>query len=53
MDRIAFKGHWNEWVDKVKHAGAELADNEMVEKFQKKFEKKRKQAVKWFRSLGK
>jgi uncharacterized protein YjbJ (UPF0337 family) len=62
MDRLEFKGHWNEWKGKIKQANANLTDDdlqyeegkddELVGRIQQKLGKTRDETIKWLRSLG-
>jgi uncharacterized protein YjbJ (UPF0337 family) len=61
MDKLEFKGTWNEVKGKIKQKYADLTDDdlkyeegkdeEMLGKLQKKIGKGRDELVKWIRSL--
>ena len=62
MDRLEFKGKWNEWRGKIKQANSRLTDDdlkyeegkdeEMLGRLQQKMGKTRDEVIKWLRSLG-
>jgi uncharacterized protein YjbJ (UPF0337 family) len=62
MDRLEFKGNWNEIKGKAKQQYGDLTDDdlkyeegkedEMVGRLQKKLGKTRDDVVQWLRSLG-
>ena len=62
MDRLEFKGKWNEWKGKIKQSHADLTDDdlryeegkddEMLGRLQQKLGKTRDEVVKWLKSLG-
>lgn len=62
MDKLEFKGKWNEWKGKIKQANANLTDDdlqyeegkddEMLGKLQQKLGKTKDDVIKWLRSLG-
>lgn len=62
MDRLEFKGNWNEIKGKAKQQYGDLTDDdlryeegkedEMVGRLQKKLGKTRDDVVNWLRSLG-
>ncbi|WP_276132162.1 CsbD family protein [Polluticoccus soli] len=62
MDRLEFKGKWNEWRGKIKQANSRLTDDdlkyeegkddEMIGRLQQKMGKTRDEVIKWLRSLG-
>lgn len=62
MDRLEFKGKWNEWKGKIKKSQADLTDDdlryeegkddEMLGRLQQKLGKTRDEVVKWLKSLG-
>ncbi|OJW82346.1 MAG: general stress protein CsbD [Bacteroidetes bacterium 46-16] len=61
MDKLEFKGHWNEWKGKIKQANSNLTDDdlqyeegkddEMLGRLQQKLGKTREQVVDWLKSL--
>ncbi len=61
MDKLEFKGHWNEWKGKIKQANAGLTDDdlqyeegkddEMLGRLQQKLGKTRDEVVDWLKSL--
>lgn len=61
MDKLTFKGKWNEWKGKIKKANADMTDNdlqyeegrddELIGRIQQKIGKTRDETVKWLRSL--
>ena len=61
MDKLEFKGNWNEVKGKIKQAYANLTeddlkyeegkDDELLGKLQKKLGKRRDELVKWIKSL--
>ena len=61
MDKLKFKGKWNEWKGKIKQANADLTDDdlqyedgkddEMLGRLQQKLGKTRDQVVDWLKSL--
>ena len=61
MDKLEFKGTWNEVKGKIKQAYANLTeddlkyeegkDDELLGKLQKKLGKRRDELVKWIKSL--
>ena len=62
MDRLEFRGKWNEWKGKIKQANADLTDDdldyqegkddEMWGKIQKKTGKAKDELIQWLRDLG-
>jgi uncharacterized protein YjbJ (UPF0337 family) len=62
MDKLTFKGKWNEWRGKLKQASASLTDNdlryeegkddELIGRIQQRLGKTREETVKWIESLG-
>jgi uncharacterized protein YjbJ (UPF0337 family) len=62
MDRLEFKGKWNEWKGKIKQANGDLTDDdlqyeegkddELLGRLQQKMGKTRDEVVEWLRSLG-
>ena len=62
MDKLEFKGHWNEWKGKLKQANADLTDDdlqyeegkddELLGRLQQKLGKTKDEVVAWIRSLG-
>jgi uncharacterized protein YjbJ (UPF0337 family) len=62
MDKLEFKGHWNEWKGKMKQANADLTDDdlqyeegkddELLGRLQQKLGKTKDEVVAWIRSLG-
>jgi uncharacterized protein YjbJ (UPF0337 family) len=62
MDKLEFKGKWNEWKGKIKQANADLndddlqyeegKDDEMLGRLQQKLGKTKDDVVKWLRDLG-
>jgi len=62
MDKLEFKGKWNEWKGKIKKANAELTDDdlkyeegqddELLGRIQQKLGKTRDEVVTWLKSLG-
>ena len=63
MDRLTFKGRWNEWRGKLKQAGASLTDDdlryeegkdeELIGRIQQRLGKTREQTIKWLEDLDK
>ncbi|MCD6065011.1 MAG: CsbD family protein [Flavipsychrobacter sp.] len=63
MDRLTFKGHWNEWRGKLKQASAAFTDDdlryeegkdeEMIGRIQQRLGKTRQETIKWLEDLGK
>ena len=61
MDKLEFKGHWNEWKGKIKQANANITDDdlqyeegkddEMLGRLQQKLGKTRDEVVDWLKSL--
>ena len=61
MDKLEFKGHWNEWKGKIKQVNSNLTDDdlqyeegkddEMLGRLQQKLGKTREQVVDWLKSL--
>lgn len=61
MDRLEFRGKWNEWKGKIKQANADLTDDdldyhegkddEMIGRLQQKLGKTREQVIDWLKSL--
>lgn len=61
MDKLEFKGKWNEWKGKIKQAHADFTDDEleyeegkddeMMGKIQTKLGKTRDEVVTWLKSL--
>ena len=61
MDKLEFKGKWNEWKGKIKQANAKLTDDdlkyeegkddELMGRIQQKLGKTRDETVKWLKSL--
>lgn len=61
MDKLEFKGKWNEWKGKIKQANADFTDDdllyeegkddEMMGKIQQKLGKTRDETIKWLKSL--
>ena len=61
MDKLEFKGKWNEWKGKIKQANADIIDDdlqyeegkddEMLGKLQQKLGKTRDEVVTWLKSL--
>lgn len=61
MDRLEFKGKWNEWKGKIKQANSKLTDDdlkyeegkddEMLGRLQQKLGKSRDEVVKWLKQL--
>lgn len=62
MDKLEFKGKWNEWKGKIKQANANLTDDdlqyeegkddEMLGRLQQKLGKTKDDVVQWLRDLG-
>ncbi|HUR11176.1 MAG TPA: CsbD family protein [Flavitalea sp.] len=62
MDRLEFKGKWNEWKGKIKQTHANITDDdlryeegkdeEVVGRLQQKLGKTRDEVVRWLKSLG-
>ena len=62
MDKLEFKGKWNEWKGKIKQANADLndddlqyeegKDDEMLGRLQQKLGKTKDDVIHWLRSLG-
>ncbi len=62
MDKLEFKGKWNEWKGKIKKANAELTDDdlkyeegqddELLGRIQQKLGKTRDEVITWLKSLG-
>jgi len=61
MDRLEFKGKWNEWKGKIKQANADLTDDDLkyeegkddetIGKIQQKLGKTREEVIHWLKSL--
>jgi uncharacterized protein YjbJ (UPF0337 family) len=61
MDRLEFKGHWNELKGKIKQANADLTDDdlqyeegkddELIGRIQQKLGKTREATIDWLKSL--
>jgi uncharacterized protein YjbJ (UPF0337 family) len=61
MDKLEFKGKWNEWKGKIKQANARLTDNDLqyeegkddetIGRIQQKLGKTRDETIKWLKSL--
>ena len=61
MDKLEFKGKWNEWKGKIKQANANLTDDdlqyeegkddELLGRMQQKLGKTREEVIKWLKSL--
>jgi uncharacterized protein YjbJ (UPF0337 family) len=61
MDKLEFKGKWNEWKGKIKQANAQLTDDDLqyeegkddgaIGRIQQKLGKTRDETIKWLRSL--
>lgn len=61
MDKLEFKGKWNEWKGKIKQASGDLTDDdlqyeegkddELVGRIQQKLGKTRDETIKWLKSL--
>jgi len=61
MDKLEFKGKWNEWKGKIKQANAQLTDDdlqyedgkddELVGRIQQKLGKTREKTIEWLKSL--
>ena len=61
MDKLEFKGKWNEWKGKIKQANAKLTDDdlqyeegkddELLGRIQQKLGQTRDETVKWLKSL--
>ncbi|MCD6012729.1 MAG: CsbD family protein [Flavipsychrobacter sp.] len=61
MDKLEFKGKWNEWKGKIKQASGDLTDDdlqyeegkddELLGRIQQKLGKTRDETIKWLRSL--
>ena len=61
MDKLEFKGKWNEWKGKIKQANAKLTDNDLqyeegkddetLGRIQQKLGKTRDETIKWLKSL--
>ena len=62
MDKLEFKGKWNEWKGKIKQANATLTDDdlqyeegkddELLGRLQQKLGKTKDDVVQWLKSLG-
>lgn len=62
MDKLEFKGKWNEWKGKIKQANADLTeddlqyeegkDDEMLGRLQQKLGKTKDDVIHWLRGLG-
>ena len=62
MDKLDFKGKWNEWKGKVKQEYAELTDDdlkyeegkdyELLGRLQQKLGKAREEVIDWLKGLG-
>ncbi|WP_276132064.1 CsbD family protein [Polluticoccus soli] len=63
MDKLTFKGRWNELRGKLKQASASLTDNdlryeegkeeELIGRIQQRLGKTREQTIKWLEDLDK
>lgn len=61
MDKLTFKGRWNEWKGKLKQANASLTDNdlkyeegkddELIGRIQQRIGKSREETIDWLKSL--
>lgn len=61
MDKLEFKGKWNEWKGKIKQANAKLTDDDLqyeegkddetLGRIQQKIGKTRDETIKWLKSL--
>ena len=61
MDKLEFKGKWNEWKGKIKQANANLTDDDLqyedgkddetIGRIQQKLGKTRDEVIKWLKSL--
>ena len=61
MDKLEFKGKWNEWKGKIKKAHADLTDDDLqyeegkddetLGRIQKKLGKTRDEVIDWLKSL--
>lgn len=61
MDKLEFKGKWNEWKGKIKQANADLTeddlqyeegkDDETLGRIQQKLGKTREEVITWLKSL--
>jgi uncharacterized protein YjbJ (UPF0337 family) len=61
IDKLAFKGKWNEWKGKIRQASAKLTDDdlryeegkddEVVGRIRQKLGKTREETIKWLKSL--
>ena len=61
MDKLEFKGKWNEWKGKIKQANAKLTDDdlqyeegkddELLGRIQQKLGQTRDETIKWLKSL--
>lgn len=61
MDKLEFKGKWNEWKGKIKKANADLTDDDLqyeegkddetLGRIQQKLGKTRDEVVTWLKSL--
>lgn len=61
MDRLTFKGRWNEWRGKLKQASASLTDDdlryeegkdeELIGRIQQRLGKTREQTISWLENL--
>jgi uncharacterized protein YjbJ (UPF0337 family) len=61
MDKLEFKGKWNEWKGKIKQANADLTeddlqyeegkDDETLGRIQQKLGKTREEVIAWLKSL--
>jgi uncharacterized protein YjbJ (UPF0337 family) len=62
VDKLEFKGKWNEWKGKIKQAHGDLTDNdlkyeegkdeELLGRLQQKLGKSRVDLITWLKSLG-
>lgn len=62
MDKLTFRGKWNEWRGKLKQASASLTDDdlryeegkddELIGRIQQRLGKTREETVRWIESLG-
>ncbi len=62
MDKLEFKGKWNEWKGKIKQANADMTDDdlqyeegkddEMLGRLQTKLGKTKDDVIDWLRRLG-
>lgn len=61
MDKLTFKGRWNEWRGKLKQASASLTDDdlryeegkdeELIGRIQQRLGKSREQTINWLQNL--